>query len=339
MKQTLNLLLKLPDPTDLVLVEDFNENFTKIDTEIAKITDEETGAEAKLNQHAADKNNPHGVTKDQVGLGNLQNYEIATQADAETGTSTDKYMTPERTRQAFEKNIVTISQSVTEVDERVTQHLDETAKKTTANITYYISTTGNDSNDGLTSGTALKTIQAAINKLPQIVNHSIIINISQGTYSEAVEIIGFIGKGSITVTGGADNVAAANYKVTSIKVRYNNVIININGIQADTVTDHAYLISHNGILVSLTNVVCTAATTTYSAITIWDTSQVRVRNSILSNRFAGISTQNSRVFSWDNSGTGNTYGLDAVYASTIGKNGTQPSGTTAERTVSGGVIR
>lgn len=54
MKQTPNLLLKLPEPTDFVLVEDLNENFTKIDTEVAKITDEETGVEAKLTKHLAD---------------------------------------------------------------------------------------------------------------------------------------------------------------------------------------------------------------------------------------------------------------------------------------------
>lgn len=51
MKFTEKLLLKLPEPTEFVLVEDFNENFTKIDTEIAKITDEEKGVEAQLAKH------------------------------------------------------------------------------------------------------------------------------------------------------------------------------------------------------------------------------------------------------------------------------------------------
>lgn len=53
MKYTQDLLLKLPEPTDFVQVEDLNENFTKIDTEIAKITDEETGIEAQLTTHLA----------------------------------------------------------------------------------------------------------------------------------------------------------------------------------------------------------------------------------------------------------------------------------------------
>ncbi|MER2059627.1 MAG: pyocin knob domain-containing protein [Niallia sp.] len=103
MLYTPKLLLKLPENHEHVLVEDFNENFTKIDTEIAKIIDEETGAEAKFKQHADNKDNPHGVTKDQIGLGDVQNFGVATQGEAEAGISTSKYMTPERTKQAIDK--------------------------------------------------------------------------------------------------------------------------------------------------------------------------------------------------------------------------------------------
>ncbi|MEC1178552.1 phage tail protein [Metasolibacillus meyeri] len=53
--------------------------------------------------HANDKNNPHAVTKVQVGLGSVENYSIATQAEAEAGTAVDKYMTPQRTKQAIDK--------------------------------------------------------------------------------------------------------------------------------------------------------------------------------------------------------------------------------------------
>ena len=43
------------------------------------------------------------VTKSNVGLGSVQNYGIATQAEAETATSNVKYMTPLRTEQAITK--------------------------------------------------------------------------------------------------------------------------------------------------------------------------------------------------------------------------------------------
>lgn len=54
MQHTPNLSLKLPEPTDFVQVEDLNENFTKIDEEIAKVTNEETGVPTQLTEHLTD---------------------------------------------------------------------------------------------------------------------------------------------------------------------------------------------------------------------------------------------------------------------------------------------
>lgn len=56
---------------------------------------------AALNTHTANVLNPHNTTKDQIGLFNVENYEIATVSDAQVGTATDKYMTPVRTKQAI----------------------------------------------------------------------------------------------------------------------------------------------------------------------------------------------------------------------------------------------
>ena len=52
------------------------------------------------------KANPHQVTKTQVGLGNVENYGIATQAEAEAAVINTKYMTPLRTMNTIEKNSV-----------------------------------------------------------------------------------------------------------------------------------------------------------------------------------------------------------------------------------------
>lgn len=66
-------------------------------------TDQEV---AEVNQalaaHKANTANPHNVTKSQVGLGNVENYMIATQAEAEEGIVSNKYMTPQRTKQAID---------------------------------------------------------------------------------------------------------------------------------------------------------------------------------------------------------------------------------------------
>lgn len=59
------------------------------------------GAEAY--GHTTRIDNPHRVTKDQVGLGSVGNYAVASQAEAEAGTASGRYMTPQRTKQAIEK--------------------------------------------------------------------------------------------------------------------------------------------------------------------------------------------------------------------------------------------
>lgn len=56
---------------------------------------------AALAAHIADTNNPHAVDATDVGLGSVQNYGIASQAEAEAGSATNKYMTPQRVAQAI----------------------------------------------------------------------------------------------------------------------------------------------------------------------------------------------------------------------------------------------
>lgn len=58
-----------------------------------------------LLSHLDDKQNPHGVSKNQVGLGNVSNFGIATEEEAESGENDDKYMTPSKTKRAIESLI------------------------------------------------------------------------------------------------------------------------------------------------------------------------------------------------------------------------------------------
>ena len=46
-----------------------------------------------ITDHINDRNNPHGTTKAQVGLGNVDNYATATNAEADAGTAADKFGT------------------------------------------------------------------------------------------------------------------------------------------------------------------------------------------------------------------------------------------------------
>jgi len=51
--------------------------------------------------------NPHGITAALLGLGNVQNFVFSSQAEAEDGTRSDRYMSPLRTKQAITAQVGT----------------------------------------------------------------------------------------------------------------------------------------------------------------------------------------------------------------------------------------
>lgn len=54
-----------------------------------------------LQSHLKDFNNPHGTTKDQVGLGSVQNFGLSSEKESREGTVNNKYMTPLQVRYAI----------------------------------------------------------------------------------------------------------------------------------------------------------------------------------------------------------------------------------------------
>lgn len=78
-------------------------------------------------------------------------------------------------------------------------------------ITYYVNaTTGNDENDGLTSGTALASVMRAISLIPRSIDGQVVINVLSDT-REDISIKGFTGFGSITLYFGTRTGAARPY--------------------------------------------------------------------------------------------------------------------------------
>jgi len=67
------------------------------------------GGWERLTFHYLDTNNPHGVTKDQVGLGSVMNYGIATSPQAIGGTSNSSYMTPLRTDELIQDRLSSLT--------------------------------------------------------------------------------------------------------------------------------------------------------------------------------------------------------------------------------------
>lgn len=65
-------------------------------------------SDSKLPEHLADTNNPHSVTKTQVGLSQVQNYPPSSQTQAEGGANNSSYMTPLRVTQALAVAVPTL---------------------------------------------------------------------------------------------------------------------------------------------------------------------------------------------------------------------------------------
>ncbi|EQC55609.1 hypothetical protein LLT6_13865 [Lactococcus cremoris subsp. cremoris TIFN6] len=65
--------------------------------------------EEGIYSHTIDISNPHKVTAAQVGLGNVQNFGLATEDEAKQGISNAKYMTPSLTQAVLSANINSIA--------------------------------------------------------------------------------------------------------------------------------------------------------------------------------------------------------------------------------------
>lgn len=222
-------------------------------------------------------------------------------------------------------------------DGDVATQLNDCAKKTDKAITYYVnSSSGSDSNNGLASDTAFKTIQHAINILPQVINGAITINLAEGSYDQ-INIGGFYGKGSINLLGNPTipsnfNIPSVDINNTAIKIALKGIKVNaINGGKGINITNCPYVSINSCEIIE-------SDSTGYGIIATF--ACVEVLNSTISNKFSAIcSNTNSKIFSENNVGSNNSQGLSAWHNGEIGKNGTQPSGTVAEDISAGGIIR
>lgn len=88
----------------------------------------------EITSHESNKTNPHSVTKEQVGLSNVSNYGVATEAEAIAGTSNAKYMTPSLTKEAAKSYVDKTDVGLSNVDNikqaSKSEFDDHTANKT-----------------------------------------------------------------------------------------------------------------------------------------------------------------------------------------------------------------
>ncbi|QGQ95877.1 hypothetical protein EHS13_13825 [Paenibacillus psychroresistens] len=208
-----------------------------------------------------------------------------------------------------------------------------TPKVSTSDMTYYVRTDGSNSNTGLgnTAGGAFLTIAKAVSMIPQILNHTYTISIAAGTYAETVNITGLSGSGNLVITA-ATVINVNNVKTTSVGVR-----LQLNSINAATTTLDGFYIEYCQ-WVYLQSCQSTGITATGSGVLCYG-SKVIVSGGTFANKANGIASSGvGSLYSYSNSGTGNTRGLFAIESSVIGIQSGQPSGVTNMATSSGGVI-
>ncbi|NSV24657.1 glycerophosphodiester phosphodiesterase [Enterococcus faecalis] len=99
-------IINYTDPSNGVTTSTLDVDYVSIQFEIsidAQSVLEKSGfiKEKRLNEHIEDNSNPHKVTSAQVGLGNVDNYNTATQSSAEKGESNTEFMTPFTTKKYY----------------------------------------------------------------------------------------------------------------------------------------------------------------------------------------------------------------------------------------------
>ena len=126
-----------------------------------------------------------------------------------------------------------------------------------ANINYYVATTGNDSNSGLSIGTPFLTIQKAINVILNTLDlggYTAIINVADGTYTGALTVsTAFTGAGSVQLIGNLTTPTNCIISTTS-----NNCltvsgggIISVGGFKTITATSGIHLLATFGGTINL----------------------------------------------------------------------------------------
>jgi hypothetical protein len=134
-------------------------------------------------------------------------------------------------------------------------------EKLTAPRTYYVSTTGNDTNNGLSAGTTFATIQKAVDVASSLDNGGFSITIqvvdtgSLTTYTGAVTLKSFVGSGTITIQGNSTtpsnvliNTAGTAFTATSVLGVYS-----VKDLKITTSAGHG-LYSSNGSILQFGNI-------------------------------------------------------------------------------------
>lgn len=225
---------------------------------------------------------------------------------------------------------------------------DRTPTSSRQSVNYWVSTSGRDNNSG-TQASPFRTLSKAVSMIPDIVrgSHHYTINLAEGNWGdEELVLNNRVVPGNITVTGSTGD--RSKHKVHRIRLNsvYGKVRLeNLTATRSGTLTGPAIWIESAMPWIEVDNCEAVAVSSTvreqsgviglladYGSI-------VRVTESKFSGRRYGIrSNYSSRVYSKNNTGTGNVFGLGARWGGILSTYDAQPEGDIALTTDSGGLI-
>lgn len=354
MQTTGNLGLKKPEGTDIVDIADLNGNMDILDNAVNGKVDKVTGKQLSTNDYtAAEKTKLAGVA---TGANNYlhpnHTGDVTSTGDGVTAIAAGVIVNADVNAaagiDASKIGTGVVSNAEFGYLDGVTSGIQgqlngkapmvTTPQQTTADITYYVRTDGNDNNTGLanTAGGAFRTIQRAINVVPDIVNHTVVINIANGTYAETVSVYGFGGSGAVAFNPSTATINDS-LMINDMIVARCSIPIIIKGIKAISTSTDAFSVWDS---INVQFLYCKSDSTALNNTGILgNCSKVYMYGCITSNKNYGIyGALNADMFSFSNSGLGNVVGTYAAEGGRVSITGTSPVGTLPSATGNSGLI-
>lgn len=212
---------------------------------------------------------------------------------------------------------------------------DNVVLSSTEDMTFYVSSTGDDQNDGTSISTAYATVAKALENIPRVYEGTCTIYIRTLNLSENIDVRGYMGKGSIQFKGCNSTGTPATAPID------NQVAFTIAGCTIDTYIDMINILTEPGVHgVKLDNARCrlglvkiTGSNGAESACYVTSNSFLEWRGGECNYVARGVQALNgSSVYLSNVNVYANDYSLVSAYASIIDYSGCTLKGATSKWT-------
>ena len=196
---------------------------------------------------------------------------------------------------------------------------------TSGALNLYVAESGDDTAGDGTVTNPWRSIQKAVDAIPQIVNHNVNIHVDAGTYAGGVELRGYFGKGQIVIQGDVNDPSSRIVQIGSndrgIFIVQASATVIISGLtfeQTDNATNGVQVHGSTYVQVSNCAFVGLYPADASGAALLYDMSRGYVADSTFSNYYVAIQSRyGSGVFCHSITGSGNGYGYRGVDAGLI----------------------